>query len=290
MRVHKVVISLLLTMAVHSANADGIFYSFERAMKSPDVEDILDPEVKLFFGTQETPPLAEKSRPDSHSRSGMSIAPFGRNPDVLCGEGFTENLAALIRNAKKMGFDTIFNIRGKMANGSFSNKGFDCSAGRRTAEVRLEIEYGLTQDGARLAEQRAGSQTASRQRKPPSKNAIFLPLDEVMNSPEAKAVLGPIKAHWGANKLPAYSERYGPEEYDGEGSVKELGREGACKKAVLEALKAALEDVAEQGYNGMIRIHSYLDEQLAPNDTDFECEAGSRWAAVNLQVTLANVK
>jgi hypothetical protein len=290
MRMHRMVIPLLLAMAAHSAHADGIFYTFERAMKSPDVEDILDPGVKLFFGEQQTPPLAEKSRPDSHSRSGMSIAPFGRNPDVLCREGFTENLAALIRNAKKMGFDTIFNIRGQMADGSFSNKGFDCGAGRRTAEVRLMIEYGLTQDGARRAEQETVSQAAPRQRKPPSKNAIFLPLDDVMDSPEALAVLGPIKAHWGTNKTPAYSERYGPEEYDGEGSVKELGREGACKKAVQEALKAALEDVAEQGYNGMIRIRSYLNGEFTPNETDFECEVSSKWATVNFQVTLATLK
>ena len=289
MRVHRILISLLLTLAVHSASADAMFYSFEQAMATGDVRDVLDPSIKLYFGTQPTPAFVEKSLPDSYNRSGISVMPWGRNPDVLCREGFTANIARLIRTAKEMGFDTVFNIRGTTRDRKVSNnKGFDCDGGRRTSEVRLFAEFGLTQEGAKRAEQ-AGPPVL-KSRKPLSKNAILLPLEEVLASTEAKAVLGSVKTHWGSDKVPAYSERFGPQEYEGEGSVKELGQEGACKKAVLEALASMLEDVSEQGYDSIIRIRSYLDEQLAPNDTHIECEAGSKWASVKLLGTLAKLK
>lgn len=51
-----------------------------------------------------------------------------------------------------------------------------------------------------------------------------------------------------------------------------------------------MEDVSDQGYNGIIRIRSYLGEQLAPNNAEFECEVCNRYATVNLLATLANVK
>ncbi|MDB5801126.1 MAG: hypothetical protein JWL63_2065 [Rhodocyclales bacterium] len=294
MHLHKIVISLFLTMLVNSAMAENVFYPFKRVLAHPDVQEILDPSVRLFFGTQASSPPIEKSRPDTHSRSGISIAPFGRNPDVLCMEGFERIVESLIKDAKKMGFDAVVNIRGRVGDeGAFSNEGFDCRAGRRTSEVQLISEFALTQDGVRRAEEIERDpvkQAALKRRNPPSKNAIFLPLEDALTLPEAKTILGPTRIHWGPNKAPFYSERYGPNDYDGEASVKELGREAACKKAVLNALASMMEDATEQGYDGIIRIRSYLDEQLAPNDTDFECEAGSRTASVKLQATLAKMR
>lgn len=287
MQVLRSAISLTLMLAFGSASAQTIFYPFARIMATADVKEIIDPAVKLYFGTQGTPPLAEKSRPDSHTRSGISISPFGRDPDVLCREGFTQNLEGMIRKAKEMGFDTIFNIRGKAGNGTFNDAGFDCSGGRRTSEVGLVVQFGLTQEGAKRAEQPA---PPAKPRKAPSNNALFLPLEEVLNSPEARAVLGQIKAYPGSAPTPAFAERYGPFEYDGEGDVKALGREGACRKAVAEALAAILDDVSDQGYNAIIRIRSYLGRQAAPNDKEIECEAGSKWASVTVQATLATVQ
>ena len=134
MQVHKLVIPLLLTMAVNAANADSIFYTFKKALVVSEAADDLDPSVKLSFGKQAAPPIAEKSLPVKHSRSGISIAPFGRDPHVLCMEGFAAVLESMTKDAKRMGFDAIINIRGRMGDGSsFSNDGFDCSAGRRTS-------------------------------------------------------------------------------------------------------------------------------------------------------------
>jgi hypothetical protein len=294
MHLHKMAIPLFLAVTVHAAKADYVNYSFEQALSSKRAQKILDPSVPLFFGKQETPPIAEKSRPSLQSHSGIGTFLFGRDPDVLCMEAFIDDLASMIEDAKKMGFDAVINIRGRLSNGpDFSDKGFDCDAGRRTSEVQLLGDFALTQEGARRAEETErdpARQSAQKPRKPPSRDAIFLPLEDVLHSAEAQKILGPIKIHWGAKGAPAFSERYGPNDYDGEGSVKELGREGACRKAVFEALASAVDDVKEQGYDGIIRMHSYLNDQLAPNDTDFECEAGSKWASVKFLVTLAKMK
>ncbi|HSD37414.1 MAG TPA: hypothetical protein VLC92_07875 [Rhodocyclaceae bacterium] len=91
-------------------------------------------------------------------------------------------------------------------------------------------------------------------------------------------------------RAPADNERTIPNDYSEEASVKELGREGVCRKAALNTLAAIVADAKKKGYDGIIKLRSYLDERPALSDKDFECEAGSKWANVQLLATLINAK
>jgi hypothetical protein len=99
-----------------------------------------------------------------------------------------------------------------------------------------------------------------------------------------------LKLHWGLHGAPAYSERTIPHDYSEEASVRDLGREGACRKAALNVLATIVADAKEKGYDGIIKLRSYLDEQPALNETEFECDAGSKSASVQLLATLIKSK
>jgi hypothetical protein len=115
-------------------------------------------------------------------------------------------------------------------------------------------------------------------------------LQEVLDSTEAKQILGSLKTHAGLHHAPAYSERWGPAEYGDDARISEFGTEGACKQAALRALTAMVSDAKEQKYDGIIKIQSYLAGQPATKDTDFECALNGRSASVNLLGTLVTMK
>jgi hypothetical protein len=119
---------------------------------------------------------------------------------------------------------------------------------------------------------------------------ISLSFAELLDAPETKAVLGSIKTHWGTHGAPAYAERSGPDNYGEEASVKELGREGACRQAALKVLGSIVSDAHEKGYGAIIKIRSFLDDQPALDESQYECDAGSKWASVEFLATLATLK
>ncbi|HEX5127405.1 MAG TPA: hypothetical protein VFW00_11740 [Rhodocyclaceae bacterium] len=293
MRKYSFLAIFLACLTLSAYAADTLHFTYEEAMSWERTKKILDPSIKLYWVSQPTPELAEKSRPDIYTHSGISVALFGGSAKH-CMEAFADDLESMIGDAHERGYDAIVDLQ-VVHDGKPSSDllGFECTPGYRTTEVSLSGSFGVTPETARRAEEaeKASIGKAPTRTKPPAKNAIFLPLESVLNSPEAKAILGPdIKVHWGSHNAPAYRERFGPDHYSDDASVKTFGPEGACKQAVLNVLKSMVDDVKEKGYDSIIKITSFVNEQPALADTDFECEVDSKSASVELLGTLVSTK
>jgi hypothetical protein len=287
-----VLLSLLFSCG--AAHAQIVFYTFEDALASEPLKQVLTSPTKLYFGEQGTPPLAEKARPDTYNRSASYSRFYNSDSREGCLAAFARTLSVMIEEATLRGYDSIVNIRGTADNkeGNYTPTGFACDAGRATSAVLLVSEFAVTQAAAQLAEEieRDPSRWVTPKRtKPPTRFASSLPLGTVLSSPEAKAILGPIKLHWGLHHAPAYSERFGPDSYRGEGDVSDYGT-GACKQAVLDALSRMVEDVKEGHYDAIINLRSYLEEQPARKDSEYECLLSRKYANVQLLGSLVKLK
>ena len=96
--------ALMLTSLTFSAHAteSAAYFKFSELLESDATKDILDPEVKLYFGTQPVLDFAEVARPDSYTRSSISISPLGGSRRH-CVEAFQKSLAAMIGDARARG-------------------------------------------------------------------------------------------------------------------------------------------------------------------------------------------
>jgi hypothetical protein len=144
-----------------------------------------------------------------------------------------------------------------------------------------------------VAKQRAAEaeqRTSNLPPRDPGGGAIFFPLEPILTSAEAKAILGPdIDIYWGV-QAPDYLERYGPDEYSEDAETKASGGEGACRAAVLAILRSMVEEARQEGYHSIIKVRSFLNSWYTPVPTDVECLLPGKTASVTLQSSLANKK
>jgi len=283
------VVSAILTSLSISASAAEPHFILSKLLQSDSVKEFMDPEVKLYWGNQETPAFAEVARPDSYTRSSISRRLFG-GTNEHCVEAFEKSLEGLIKDARIRGYDAIIHIQ-VLHNGkpSEDSAGFNCKPGYRTTEVSLLASFAMTQTAFQKAEELDRRISALPPRKPAA-GAIFLPIEPIMASPEAKAILGPdLSAHWGV-KAPTYIHRYGPEEYSEEADRKGLENEAACRLAVLNTLSSMAQDAKEKHFDAIIKIRSYLEGQFAPAAGDVECQIDRKTVSVTLQASLASTK
>ncbi|MEC5385076.1 hypothetical protein VVD49_05035 [Uliginosibacterium sp. H3] len=290
---------VMLVCAMSTAGAQTsdrfYFYSFRTALASPEAREVLNPAVRLYWGAMPAPELGEQARRDTFSGTEKNSRVFIRSePRDVCMRVFAKALHSFTVDAIARGYDAVVNIKGETAGAQGSSDvGFDCDAGYQITTVRLTAQLALTKSASDLAaeiERDPARWVPPKRTVPLSKNAIILSLQEILDSSDARQILGSIKTHVGLHHAPAYSERWGPEEYGDDARISEFGTEGACKKATLLALASMVSDVKEQGYNGIIKIQSYLDGQPAGKDTDLECEVDRKSASVNLKGTLVTVK
>lgn len=284
-----ILITLIFASLWTSAHAAESRFVLNELLASESVKVFLDPDVKLYWGTQPTPSFPEVARPDVYTRSSISLSPFGGSKRH-CVEAFEKSLKALIDDARARGYDSVINIQ-PVRDGRPSDDpaGFDCKPGYKTTEVSLRGSFAMTPAALQRAAE-AEQRTANLPARSPAPGAIFLPLEPIMTSPEAKVILGPgIDAYWGI-KAPAYSQRYGPDEYSEEADTKTLGNEGACRNAVLNVLRSIVQDARERGFDSVIKIRSFLNGEFAPVTTDVECQINKKTASVTLQASLASKK
>jgi uncharacterized protein YbjQ (UPF0145 family) len=276
-----------LTISAHAAEAT--YFKFSELLESDSAKDLLDPAVKLYWGAQATPDFPEVARPDTYTRSGISISPFGGSKRH-CVEAFEKALKAMIVDARTRGYDAVINIRAvRDGKPSDDPAGFNCKPGYKTTEVPLMGSFAMTSAATQRAAE-AEERSANLPARPPSDGAIFLPLDPILASAEAKAILGQnISAYWGV-KAPAYSQRYGPDEYSEDADIGKLPNEEACKQAVLKALGSMIEEAKARDFDSIIKIRSFLNGEFTPVTTDVECQLGRRTASVTLQASLASKK
>jgi len=279
--------ALILAFAGTLSGCAETHFTYAELLSSRSVKATLDPTVTLYWAAQPTPDFQEVTRPMIYARSGLSMSPFGGSARH-CVEGFERALAAMIGDAGSRGYDAIIHLQ-VVRNGQPSDDpaGFDCKPGYKLTSVALSGTFAMSP----LATQRAAEaeqRTANLPPRDPAVGAIFLPLEPILTSAEAKTILGPgIDVYWGV-EAPAYGERYGPEEYSEEAETKTSGREEACRQAVLKTLGSMVDDARDGGYRSIIKVRSFLNKWYAPVPTDVECLLTKKEARVTLQASVAN--
>jgi uncharacterized protein YbjQ (UPF0145 family) len=289
MQIRYLLAPLLATLTLSCAHAADTYFVLSELLSSGSVKEMMEPDVKLYWGAQATPEFAEVARPDTYTRSSISLSPFGGSKRH-CVDAFERALKAIISDARSRGYDAIIKLQtvrdGKPAG---DEAGFNCKPGYKTTEVSLMGAFAMSAaalQSAAEAEQRSAKQPP----RSPVADAMFLPLEPLLSSPEAKALLGPnIHVYAGLN-APAYSQRYGPDEYSEDADIKSLSKEDACKQAVLNTLRTIAQDAKEKGFDSIIKIRSFHKGQFTPVATDVECLQGKRSVSVTLQASLANKK
>jgi hypothetical protein len=284
-------LALFLTSLALSAHAasDTYYLKFGELMESDYAKKLVDPAIKLYWGAEPAPAFAEVAPPEVYSRSGISLRLFGGGTRDHCVEAFQLALKTMLAAARWRGYDAITDIR-VARNGQPMDDplGFNCKPGYRTTEVALIGSFAMTATALQRAADEEGK-SANLPPRPPSAGAIFLPLEPILASAEAKAVLGTLNAYPGIS-APAYSKRFGPDEYSEEADLGKLEREEACKQAVLLALSSMVKEAQFRDLDSIIKIRSKLNEQFAPVTTDVECLIGKKTASVTLHASLASRK
>jgi hypothetical protein len=166
---------------------------------------------------------------------------------------------------------------------------YACTLGYATNDVWLVAEYFVSKDfAAKLAAN--PPEAIKRPPRKPSDGVMTFSIDDMLRTPEVKSILASkVQAHWGFKSVPAYTRRNGPQEFHSEQSAKEDAETG-CKAAFVAALQDMLSSAEDDGFTGVVRIHSSLDGRLAPDQDLFECRVARRDADVSLSGTLVVLK
>lgn len=279
----------LAFLATSALGADSVLLKVSDLLKSSTAQEILETPVTLYWGKRPTTQFAEIARGDNYTRWSISRNPFGGS-EKHCADAFEQALRALVNDAAERGYDAVIDLKVQSdSKTSDDPDAFYCKPGYRSTEVSLTGSFAMTS----AAMQRAAEEDAfviEGPPRPPWGENIYLPLEPVFASPEAKAILGTdVTAHWGLQH-PPYSERHGPDVYYDYADFATFGKEGACRQAALKVLGAMAEYARGNNYDAIIRIRSYLNDLHTPTATDYECEIGRRKATVRLKGTLAKKK
>jgi hypothetical protein len=268
-----------------------LVFDFDTALRSSQVSKLTDPAVRILWDEGTLPAYVERSDPDDYTRgsrfSGFPDSPLVAPHDEKCMEALGVTLAAMQKDARKRQYDAIL-VRSD--DPAAKSKGqFACQLGYATDDVRLIVEFVVTRDfAAKLAAN--PPEAIKPPPRPASDNVVTFPISGVLALPEVKAMMSQkVKAHWGFSSVPAYVKRNGPQDFSSEKSAK-ISADIGCREAFIAALQDMIESATDDGYDAVIRIHSNLDEQLAPDESLFECRVQRRDARVSLAGTLVVLK
>ncbi|MFT3735625.1 MAG: hypothetical protein QM776_11470 [Rhodocyclaceae bacterium] len=293
---NRYVIALLISLAAASARADEFMHiKLSELMELRAVRNLAGPDIKLYWGDTPTPPLVETTAPDRFSGTGISVIPWnlGRRH---CEEAFVKIMRTMYADARKSGYDVIYNIRPTLKEGPTSDTTLvSCSLSPATARAYFTATLGMSEGGRAWveAQEAEADRRAALEARPPAKNAVYIALDPILESAEAKAILGSdVTLHRKASGIPAFSLRYGPANYSESPDGNKYPPEDVCRQAVLLTLNEMAKDARENGFDGIIRVRSVLDGQLTPSPNDVEClvRGKDRTATVRLRAVLIKKK
>jgi hypothetical protein len=290
----RCLLALLLISLSLSARAEPTNFSIEEAMNQPSVQKALKPGLKVLWGSRKVEDeVVERAETGTYTRThfGGSVRESGKKQD--CMDIFADAMEDMIATALLRDYDVIAEVRGTYkGKGPQDENMFICDVGFRSSDIVLSGTFVQTRAGAADLEKirNAPERQAAIRNRPLSPNTLLLPLGSILESPEARAILGSMVVHWGNSGAPQFSERFGPDTYEDDASIRKLGREGACKQAVLNALHSMVEDVKEHKYDGLVMVRSYYDDQWAPDDKSVECNVAGSSAEIKLVGTLIKLK
>jgi uncharacterized protein YbjQ (UPF0145 family) len=283
----RLIFASLLACFTLCAQAADTFFAYSELLSSSNVKEFIKPDVKLYWGSEASPEFAEVARPDTYTRISVSLSPFGGSKRH-CVDAFEKALKATIDDAASRGYDAVINIR-PVVDGKPSDdpKGFNCNPGYKTTNVSLMSSFAMT--GAAIKRMNEAEQQSTKlPPRSPIADAIFISLEPILASVEAKAILGSTLSAFAGTKAPAYLHRYGPDEYSDEADSRTQPKEAACQQAVLKVLRAMADDAKAKGFDSIIKIRSYLNSQYAPVTNDVECLIGKKAASVTLVASFAS--
>lgn len=130
-----VLFSLVFIAPAVQARDTKHMLSIADAMNSATFKERLDPEIKLYFGTQRTSTVVKKLGEVSTSKKTNA---FGKSDEEACNWVFLSTLLALQDRARKDGANAVINIASNYKhNRVVDNERFECHAGAIMAGVAL---------------------------------------------------------------------------------------------------------------------------------------------------------
>lgn len=265
-------------MPPRQAAKNAMFIPLVPILTSPEARQILGPDIHVFWGIA-APKYGQRFGPDGYSESASS-QDFGE--EGACRQAVLESLKAMVKDAEERGLNAIIKVRSYIDD-RYPPVITDVECRQRmmmTGRLSISLQASL----ASIADDSLGFAPVSA--RPAAKDAIFLPLVPILDSAEARAVLGPdVKAYW-EFKVPKYSRYKKPEVYAESVKLGTLTQEEACKQAVLKVLEEMASDARGGKFDSIIRIRSYLGAKYAAVATDFECKVAKGEARVELRAAL----
>lgn len=120
--------------------------------------------------------------------------------------------------------------------------------------------------------------------------ALFLPIQEAMNTADAQAQLNPAVKFYFGKQVPPHTSSRGSFVANRKTNAANKSDEEACRRAFLSALLSLQERALAEGGNAVVNIHSYYKKSEHFSDTDYECHAGAIMAGVALKGTVVTLK
>ncbi len=120
---------------------------------------------------------------------------------------------------------------------------------------------------------------------------LELPLQELINSPEAKAagIDGSVRFYLAGQKTPAVASRFGEDVTNKKTNGVGKSDADSCRWVALSALKSLQEGAKARGANAVVDIVSYYKKNEFRSATNYECFAGNLMTGVALKGTYAKV-
>lgn len=287
MNIKRGMFFLGLLIATSAMAADSENMRLSELLSSKKAKKVLGMGVNLYWAGTQAPAFKEYSRPTRYTGTADGVFGISRHH---CVEAFEDALEGMVEGAENKGYDAIVDlavvIDGQPMPGAES---YTCKLGSRATSVTLSGYFALSDAAIKKAAEEENESLKVDPRKP-AKGAIFLPLEPVLASPEAKAVLGDglsVAWHFPA---PHYAIHKGPVEYEGKAEITAAGNEAACKGALLNALGGMAKEARAEQYDRIIKVRSYLKDEYAPDLSQFECAISPRGAEVTMHATLAATK
>jgi len=129
------IFSLVFITSTAQARDTKHMLSISEAMNSAAFKEKLDPEIKLYFGTQRTPKVLKKFGEFSTNKKTNA---FAKSDEEACNWVFLSTLLSLQDRARKEGANAVINIASYYKkNRVVDNERFECHAGAIMAGAAL---------------------------------------------------------------------------------------------------------------------------------------------------------
>ncbi|MFT3735000.1 MAG: hypothetical protein QM776_08250 [Rhodocyclaceae bacterium] len=281
---------LVVFLSCYSAlsAADQLTITWSEAMADgSSLRKALDQPVRVITDPEQLPPAIERLKPDNYKRS--SSFNNSNGDKYKCLEALTNAVKAIVQVAGARQYDAVF-IGDGMPGERFPTGTFKCLRGFATNDVILRAEFIVTAEHAKkLAE---GHPLPAPPRKVRS-SVISIPISEALAMPGVQSFLQTQKLtlHWGFQNQPSFTEGVWPKAFEGSARVSAYSN---ARAACLAAFENTLIDLSERlegtKYGAAIRLHSWLADQPAPVDSQFDCEVGGRSVDVLIAGMLVTLK